>query len=36
MASAQPWVKMPEGTLLYDDGGDFKAIIAKWRAEWVE
>jgi len=32
MKSAQLWVRMPEGTLLYDQGpADFMPIIAKWR-----
>ena len=30
--SAQPWVVMPEGTLLYDLGADdFRPIVTKWR-----
>ena len=35
MSSAQSWVVMPEGTLLYDEDGDWPAINAKWRAEWT-
>ncbi len=32
MKSAQPWVRMPEGTLLYDGGADdFRPIVARWR-----
>jgi len=32
MKSAQPWVRMPEGTLLYDEGAaDFTPIVVKWR-----
>ena len=32
MQSAQPWVRMPEETLLYDLGADdFRPIVAKWR-----
>ena len=26
MSSAQPWVAIPEGTLLYDEDGDWSAI----------
>jgi hypothetical protein len=35
MSSAQPWVVIPEGTLLYDEDGDWPAINAKWQAEWI-
>ena len=32
MISAQPWVRMPEGTLLYDEGlPDFMPVVVKWR-----
>jgi hypothetical protein len=32
MKSAQPWLAMPEGTLLYDAGADdFGPIVRKWR-----
>jgi hypothetical protein len=34
--SAQPWVKLPEDMLVFDDAGDIAAICKKWRAEWVD
>jgi hypothetical protein len=33
--SAQSWVRLPDDILAFDDGGDMKAIIAKFQAEWV-
>lgn len=33
MASAQRWIRMPEGTLLHDGAApDFRAIVAHWQA----
>jgi len=32
MKSAQPWVRMPEGTLLYEEmPSDFMPVIGRWR-----
>ena len=32
MKSAQPWVRMPEGSLLFDEGPtDFMPIVVRWR-----
>lgn len=34
MASAQPWVRFPEGTLLYDaQPDDFTPVLQAWRAQ---
>ncbi|HEY3799351.1 MAG TPA: GFA family protein [Caulobacteraceae bacterium] len=32
MKSAQPWVRMPDDTLLFEDGAtDYPAVMARWR-----